>query len=307
MTRADLVVLWLARIAWLSLPLTAGGAIADAVAPWSSPLRLVAAVLAWGGWGVGVLALLIPQPWGLTLLRVAAPCAIVTIGLAATTGRPSSEESVLAVVAGLVAAGLALAPPPALAAVNGPAYGDERRFPLRIPPALFLGPLPGAVIAVGLGVSAGPLLLAAQRWIEGTVAALLGAVSVGVGIRALHGLSRRWAVLVPAGFVLADPASLADPVLFRREGIRTMHAVDERASAPESVADFRLGATGGTVTLQLDTPIDLFTRRGRHDSARVDADEIWFAVVRRSGLLADAARRRIPQRATPPPTTTSPS
>lgn len=307
MTRSDLVFLWLARVAWLLLPVAAGGVIADASDPWSTASRLVVAVLAWGIWGAGVLALVVPQPWGLTVLRFAGPAAPIAVGLAVTTGRSSSAEAVLALTVAVAAAVLVLAPPPALAAVNGPAYGDELRFPLRIPPALFLGPLPGAVIAVLLGLSAGPLLLAAQRWIEGAIAVALGLVAIWVGLRALHGLSRRWAVLVPAGFVLADPATMADPVLLRREGIRSMHAVSERGAAAPGVADFRVGSTGATVAVQLNGEVDLFVRRGRRDSERVDADELWFSVVRRSRLLADAARRRIPQRATPPPTTTSPS
>ncbi len=43
---------------------------------------------------------------------------------------------------------------------------------------------------------------------------------------ALHRLSLRWAVLVPAGFVVVDPMTLADPVLFPREGIAGMQAAD---------------------------------------------------------------------------------
>jgi hypothetical protein len=47
---------------------------------------------------------------------------------------------------------------------------------------------------------------------------------------ALHGLSRRWGVLVPAGFVIVDPLTLSDPVLFLRERILRMQR--RRNTAP---------------------------------------------------------------------------
>src|SRR5439155_11041237 len=88
---------------------------------------------------------------------------------------------------------------------NGPAYPNERRFPLRAPAALLvlLAPLAWAVAVAGL--TTGPLLLAARQWAAGAVASIAGFALAGVMIRALHTLSRRWAVLVPAGLVLHDP------------------------------------------------------------------------------------------------------
>ena len=120
----------------------------------------------------------------------------------------------------------------AIAAVNAIAYGDEQRVPLRVPPALFLAPLPLARALVVAGVVAGPLLLADGRIVLGLVALVIGVPWPSVLARALHGLSRRWAVLVPAGFVVVDPMTLADPVLFLRERITGMQAADATRAAP---------------------------------------------------------------------------
>ena len=64
-------------------------------------------------------------------------------------------------------------------------------------------------------------------------------------------LSRRWAVLVPAGFVVVDPLTLADPVLFLREHVRHL-APEPPAAAPDGVLDLRLGAGAGSVSVRFD-------------------------------------------------------
>ena len=57
-------------------------------------------------------------------------------------------------VATLVCSVLASGHDIASAAANALAYGDEQRFPFRVPPALFLGPLPIARLLVAAGVVA---------------------------------------------------------------------------------------------------------------------------------------------------------
>src|SRR6266545_3981532 len=80
--------------------------------------------------------------------------------------------------------------------------------------------------------------------------------------------SRRWAVLVPAGLVLVDPMTLPDPVLFLRERIESLRAMQRREPVPASALDLRLGARGGSATMTLDRPTDLLqTRRGLRAAA----------------------------------------
>src|SRR5436853_356968 len=70
--------------------------------------------------------------------------------------------------------------------------------------------------------AAGILLLAAKQWVAGAIVLVLANGAAFVAVRALHGLSRRWVVFVPAGVVLHDPMATADPVLFPRQVIETL-------------------------------------------------------------------------------------
>jgi hypothetical protein len=287
----------LLRVAWITLPLTAGPAASSSLASWSEGPRIAGAALLWVGWALGLLATLAPRPVTLTALRVIAPAFVIAAVLAAIAGDASTIAIVGAVVATLVCAVLASGHDIASAAANAIAYGDEQRYPLRVPPALFLGPLPGARLLVMAGVVAPVLLLADGRVVVGVAALLVGAGLVFLLGRSLDSLSRRWAVLVPAGFVVVDPLSLADPTLFLREHVRHV-APEAPTAAPEGVLDLRLGAGAGSVSVRFDEAVDL-TRaaRGRHGGATVTTAEILVAVVRRDEMLRKAAERRLPVRA----------
>jgi len=299
---------------WVTLPLTAGSAAADALDGWSSAPQIVAAVLLWAAWAVGLLAVVVPRPVGLTAVRAVAPLFATVAVLLAVAADVDALAAVGAVVATLVASVLAARP----AAVNSASYGDESRYPLHVPPALFLAPLPLARLALGAAVTAGPLLLADQRWVLGGLALVVGVPVAVVLSRILHGLSDRFVVLVPAGFVVVDPFTLSDPVLCVREHIVSLRAAGPAPTPRPELLDLRLGATVGTVALTLDEDAELFrTGRTRRSTVTTRANELWVAPLRRRALLAEAAQRRIPviaaatpgrgQAATPPPTSTSPS
>jgi hypothetical protein len=310
---------WILAAVWATLPLTAGGAVADATADWSSAPQAVAAVLCWTAWAFVLLAIVVPRPIGLTAARAVAPCFVVLAVVIALGADVDTATAGVAVAATLVAAVLVSRPPLAFAAVNAVAYGDEDRYPLRVPPGLFLGPLPLARLLLGAAVVTGPLLLADQQWVLGAVAVVVGAPIVYVTARALHGLSSRWAVLVPAGFVIVDPLTLSDPVLFIRERIVSLRSNGAALPAGEATLDLRLGASLGTVVLTLDRPAEVFRAvRGRKGAVTVTTTEIGIAALAAPRLLAEAGRRRIPvvvesgaagrrQAATPPPTSSSPA
>jgi hypothetical protein len=310
---------WILAAVWATLPLTAGGAVSDATADWSSAPQAVAAVLCWAAWAVVLLAIAVPRPIGLTAARAVAPCFAVLAVLIAITADVDTTTAAVAVAATLVAAVLVSRPPLAFAAANAVAYGDEDRFPLRVPTGLFLGPLPAARLLLGAAIATGPLLLADAQWVLGSVTILVSAPIVYVAARALHGLSTRWAVLVPAGFVVVDPLTLSDPVLFIRERIVSLRASGPAAPTGEGTLDLRLGASLGSVVLTLDRPAEVFRAlRGRKGSETVSTTVLCVAVVAAPRMLAEAGRRRIPvvvasgssgrgQAATPPPTSSSPS
>ena len=285
---------WLLRLVWCTLPLAAGPAVGDALSGWASRPQVVALSLCWLAWGAGIVATLAPRPAGLTFLRTLAPAFAVLAIATTTTGSTTGLVGWGAVVATLVTAALVADDALAAACANGVAYGDERRYPLRTPPALFLGPLPLVRMLVVVGVTAGPLLLADGRIVVGLVASVAGVAAVFFGSRALHGLSRRWMVLVPAGVVIADPLTLADPTLFVREHVRSLRAADPTAPIAPSALDLRLGATWGTLVVTLDEEVDLLrSARGRHGGQTVHAGTLLVAVSRRDDLLVAAAQRRV--------------
>ncbi|MEW6475940.1 MAG: hypothetical protein AB1679_27095 [Actinomycetota bacterium] len=281
-------------MAWASLVITAGPAAADAVDSWSSAPRAVASLLLWATWAAALLASFAPRPLGLTLLRVAAPVAVV-LAVAAVPATGAAEG--LAAVAGTaVAAWLAFTPAVGYRFVNGAAYGEERRYPLRVPPALLLGPLPLAVALLAAGVAAGPLLLADERWVAGATALALAVPVVRTAARSVYALSQRWAVLVPAGIVLKDPLTLVDPVLFPRERIASLRPLPFPTAPADDILDLRLGAVAGSLVLELTDEAQLFRVLGRQRGGEaVKARRLAFSPRQPDALLTEAATRRKPR------------
>jgi hypothetical protein len=292
---------WLLLAVWVTLPVTAGPAASDAITSWAGAPQVVAEVLLWAAWAVGLLAVVAPRPATLTAVRTIAPAfavlAVATAIWADTDALAAAGAVAATVVAAVLVAGSGLA----IAAANSIAYGDEQRFPLRTPPGLYAGPLPAARALVVAGVAGGPLLLADGDVVLGIVALVVGVpVALFLG-RALHSLSRRWVVLVPAGLVVADPLTLADPVLFIREHIVSVRAVDGTARVPADVLDLRLGATAGSTLLTFDEEAELMrSTRARRGGQLVSVARILVATVRRDELLTTAARRQIRVEVTTP-------
>jgi hypothetical protein len=290
------VPIWALRVAWATLPLTAGPAAGAALRDWSGAPRAAAEALLWLMWGIGLLAVIAPRPPTLTALRAIAPVSLVLAIVVAFDGAPSTLATVGAIVATAIGAVLVAGHDIALVAANVVSYGDELRVPLRTPPALFLGPIPLARLLVVAAVAAPVLLLADEEWVWGALALVLGAALLAVLPRALLRLERRWAVLVPAGFVIVDPLTLVDPVLFLREHVAALGASPPGA-APADATDLRLGASWGSLLLQLDSPVEItLAARGRRPAETVLTDDLRAAAVRCDELLALAAARRLPVR-----------
>jgi hypothetical protein len=284
------VSLWCARLIWALLPVSAGTALSDALNRWSVAPARVAAVLLWAAWTLGLVALLAPRPWGLTALRVMAPAAVVVAIL--SIGGTGAASAALAVSSSVVAAAFALSAPVAQASGNALAYGDEIRFPLRVPLSLFLGPVPLAVVLIGAGVSVGPLLLGTKHYLAGIIVSV-GGVAVALTLaRSLHSLALRWVVLVPAGLVVVDPLTLADPVLMRREQIRAVKRSQNRTTEAGGL-DLRLGTLPGTIELSLREPQSFARRRGRRNSELREADLVLVSTVRADALVQAASANRI--------------
>lgn len=280
---------WPARITWLLLPLCVGPALGEALAGSSRPIEVIGAVLAWGTWAKVLVALLIPRTVGLTALRIVAPLALVVSIWAALAG-PRGAADVVAVAWASLTVVAAFAPTTGDTFVNGSSYGDERRLPLRVPASLLLGPLPLAWAAAVAAPVIAPLLLGARQWVAGAAVLVAGVPAAAVAIRALHGLSRRWVVFVPAGLVLHDHQALVDPVLFPRTSIR---ALGPAPADPGGAYDLTQGALGLALRLELVEPLEIAPRR-RDRSLELEAvAAVLFTPTRPGALLHEAARRRI--------------
>ncbi len=287
------MTIWLLRAVWATLPLTAGPAASEALDGWSAAPRVLAAAILWAAWAAGLLATFAPRPWGLTVARTVGPL-LAAAALAVVADGVTGPAGAGALAATVVAAVLSGSPAFGVACANGAAYGDERRHPLKVPPPLFIGVLPAAVLVVGAGAVAGPLLLADRRWVAGALLTAAGWSAAATTAPMLHRLSKRWLVLVPAGLVVVDPLGLADPVLFPRERIRAVRPLRGPA-APAGALDLRLGATRGSVAVELAEEASLLrAARLRVEARPFTTDTVVVAPVAAPAFLSRAGSRHIP-------------
>ena len=301
---SDRVLAWAVRGLWALLPFTVWPAIGAALRHQPSAVRTTAVVGAWALWGVVLVAALVRVPVGLTTLRCAAPAVLAAAVAVVFTGDPSAAAMVVAVGWSAVLTAVVFLPSTAIVWVNGPAYPNERRFPLVAPGPLLLGPIEVAwALLVGLP-SAAALLLADRHWVLGGVLAVAAVPAVVVLGRALHGLSRRWLVFVPAGIVVHDRASLADPVLFQRPliaslapapGGRTAAGGDTaRGAASAASMDLTHGAPGLALELRLREAVPLARAAVRGTSETQAAWGVLVTPGRPGAALAYAAAHRVP-------------
>jgi hypothetical protein len=114
-------------------------------------------------------------------------------------------------------------------------------------------------------------------------------------VRALHPLACRWFVLVPAGIAIADPLTLTEPVLVRREHIASLRRTAD-AALPADALDLRLGTLAGGIVIDLidlSEPVEFARRRGRANAEVVTPRQLAVAVVRADAAIAQARTRRI--------------
>ncbi len=276
---------WLVGGLWAALPFTAGPALGHALEGTSGPVRLVASAGLWAGWATAMVAAAVPHPAALTVLRMLAPAG-VAVAIAAAVG---GHGSPLAVGWTVVALAWVFSPAVGARCVNGPAYPNERRYLLRVPGPLLFGPLALAWAVAVVAACAGPLLLAARQWIPGGVCLVIGVPVAVVLVRSIHNLSRRWAVFVPAGFVLHDPLALVDPVLFTRRTVTTLRP----ATIGEGL-DLTQGSPGLALELVLAEPVPLtLMKAGRRQGRAESAARVVFTPTRPGAVIDEARTRRI--------------
>jgi hypothetical protein len=283
---------WAPALVWLTLPLVAGPAFADALDPRSTAVRLVATFGLWALWAAGLVAALVPSTASLTAIRILMPASLAATAWAALVA-PHGADAIYSVPLGVTAlvSVLSMSAGVGYTFVNGSSYGDERRFPLRPPGPVVLGPLEILWVVMVLGSFAGPILLATRQWLLGGIVTVVALAVVVLGVRAIHQLSRRWFVFVPAGVVLVDRSVLLDALLVQRQRVGTIRA----AAADTTATDLTAGALGMPLELRLtepDTIIPTPPRSERHRTVvPAEVDAVLFTPTR-PGWVIDAARER---------------
>ncbi|OWY62929.1 hypothetical protein B7486_55795, partial [cyanobacterium TDX16] len=166
-----------------------------------------------------------------------------------------------------------------------------RRFLLRPPGPLLLGPVPLAWLLAVVGTTAGPLLLAAARPLPGVLALLVGGPVAVVCLRALHGLTQRSLIFVPGGVVVHDLTALVTPVLLRRGRVLAMGL----APAGTSALDLTRSSLGTALEVRLaePEPFPVVHRSGRtaERAEDVPADALLVAPSRPAAVVATARGR----------------
>ena len=175
----------------------------------------------WILWAVAAVASWILHPISLTAIRLSSP--VIFIYLIAQL--PSEDFGVIPVVtatASLVSLLLIYTSDFGMIQVQAGAYGNERRFLLRIPVSLVLPTLLTWVVLSAFFVIADNLF-ESGLWLGGSVVALFAAAAMWKFVPQLHRLSMRWLVRVPAGWVIHDGVLLAENLLMRTHNVGSMH------------------------------------------------------------------------------------
>jgi hypothetical protein len=280
--------LWPLRVLWILVPFTTGALLDDALSDRVTSLRHGATAVFWVAWAATLVAMLVPRGRSLTEVRLVAPtCAAAALWCSALV--TIDATAVAGVMVALAAAALSLVAPVGEEFVNGSSYGDERRMLLRPPVAMGLLLVPLAAIVVAVGALAGLLLVLAHVWVLGAVVVAIGVPLAAFATRALHQLTRRWVVFVPAGFVLHDHLVLREPVLFPREDIVSLGP----APADSAATDLTAGAAGLALQVDFAVPVTVTPTAGADEVEMVGITQFLVMPSRPGHLLAEAERRRI--------------
>ncbi len=281
------------RIGWVAVGLLGSLAIAD-VAPRDHNVgRVALLVAAAAGWLAVSFALAVRSTINLTVSRLGTLSAMALFAIAVAHDNTVAASAALAVCAACCVA--SLTPEWGEWHVSATAYPNERRLPLR-PPAVaqyLLIPLTALVGAVGPW----PGL---WRWAQngGTGAVLLAVLGLAfsvVAVAVLHPHARRWLVFVPAGFVVVDGLTLADPTLFQRAIVTSLGPAPHDALGRADTIDLTNNAVGLALLAEFDRPVELGILSGRDVSA-ARASAVLFTPTRPGQVVAEAAARRFATR-----------
>jgi hypothetical protein len=272
--------LWLFRIVWVALAIAVATALDGTMA----------AAAWWVLVAVAAVALTVTGPLGLTVVRLATSLAAPVAVIAWIDGASTALGAAITLVA-LLATFVAASAEVGEAMVQGAAYGDEFRFPLRLPAAMFI-PVALMWLVWAAAVLGGTLLVVNERWIVGVVVAGVAAAATWwLGPR-FHRLSRRWLVLVPAGVVVHDQVLMAETMLVQRTNI----AAARLALAGSEAFDLTGPAGGHALDIAVRDMVQaIFPASAKEPTGRAVHLQSFLVAPSRPGRVLQAmAERKLP-------------
>jgi hypothetical protein len=278
---------------WALLPFTVGGVIDTALSNQPDLFKVCVSIGVWILWVVVLGASMIRRPWGLTVMRIVVPSVMPALLFATSVGNISIASLTLAIGHAAAACVLALLPETGNVMVDGLSYGNERRFLLRAPGAILVGPLPLVWALVVFGATSGPLLLASDKWRIGIVLTGVGWPVAALGFRSLHQLARRWVVFVPNGFVIHDYLAAREPFLLRSQDLSSLGpaTADLNIDTPDLIDVSQL-APGPVLQVALHGEVEVVPRTRGTSEVRV-VKTILFSPTRPGAVLQEARLRRL--------------
>ena len=278
---------------WAAMPFSLGAAIDSALTEDVTQRQAWASIAFWIVWGFVLGCLILKRPWGLTMMRVLAPAMLPALFAAHFYSRISTGIFVVALVHAAVVSLLALLPETGNVMVDGISYGDEKRFLLRIPSAILVGPLALVWGIVILSASSGPICIVSGNWRIGVPALAIGWPIAVFGCRAMHQLAPRWIVFVPNGFVIHDHLATREPFLLRRQDIISLGPAPADADIKaEGVVDVSQFALGPVLQVTLHGEVEVVPR-SRGVSEVKWAKMVLFSPTRPGAVLQEARLRRL--------------
>ena len=247
--RTEIVLLWLARLAWIGV----------GVGTWAMVDELGldgAAQVAVGSmtgavWLAGVAGLSVPAVLTLTIARIAVPTSIPGLIVVGATADDIDAAIAIATVAAALAAAVVVARPEfGRLHVQASAYGREDRHLLRAPPDYVLAAALAWSLATGAWVGAA-VSFAAEIWWLGALLAAIAVALFAFSAPRWHRLSRRWFVLLPSGVVIHDHLVLAETLMIPKHHVSGLRL----APADTDAADLTGPAAGHAVELLTREPV----------------------------------------------------
>ena len=197
-------IAWPVRVLWIAFALAPNGF----------------GIVAWILWAVVAIGTWIHHPISLTTVRCLAPIVVFYSAVYALSESLSSLN-IAVVTCGIISLMLMFTADYGSAHVQAGAYGNERRFLLRIPAPVVLPTLiTWALFATVLVVLENAVQ--SENYVLG-IPLLLALIAMSWKFAPqMHRLSKRWLVRVPAGWVVHDDLLLAENLLLRTHNVTSM-------------------------------------------------------------------------------------